>query len=60
MIKDPVCGKKINRGKAFAVVEYERTQYFLCCPICQAQFEQDPKQFAKPEVGVPIKKKSRR
>lgn len=59
MIKDPVCGKRINRGKAHAMVEYEHIQYFLCCPICQAQFEQQPKRFARPEVGIPVKKEAR-
>ena len=38
MIKDPVCGKRINRGKAHAMIEYEHVQYFLCCPLCRAQF----------------------
>lgn len=55
MTKDPVCGKRINRGKAHAVVEYEHVQYFLCCPVCQSQFEQQPKRFAKPEFGVRVK-----
>jgi hypothetical protein len=32
MIRDPVCGKRINRNKAHTVVEYEKEKYFLCCP----------------------------
>ncbi len=59
MIKDPVCGKRIGRGKAHAVVEYEKVQYYLCCPVCQAQFEQQPKRYARPELGVPVKKTDR-
>ena len=59
MIKDPVCGKRINRGKAHAVVEYERVQYFLCCPLCQAKFERQPKRYAQPEFGIRVKKEVR-
>lgn len=35
--KDPVCGKRINRGKAHITIEFEVVNYFLCCPQCQAQ-----------------------
>jgi hypothetical protein len=28
MLTDPVCGKRINRGKAHAVIEYEGVAYF--------------------------------
>ncbi len=43
--RDPVCGKKINRNKAHIVVEYKGKDYFLCCPLCQAAFEQNPEQY---------------
>ncbi len=55
-LKDPVCGKRINRGKAHITIEYEGVDYFLCCPQCQAQFERAPKSFAKPEFGEKVKK----
>lgn len=54
MLKDPVCGKTINRNKAHIVIEYDHVAYFLCCPLCQAAFEQNPKQYAKPEFGKKI------
>ncbi len=60
MLKDPVCGKRINRGKAHIVVEYEGVDYFLCCPRCQAEFERAPKSYAKPELGEQSKKISQR
>ncbi len=60
MHKDPVCGKRINRGKAHAIVEYEGVAYFLCCPMCQTQFEETPKTFARPELGEKIKKVNRK
>jgi YHS domain-containing protein len=58
MHKDPVCGKRINRGKAHAIAEYEGVAYFLCCPLCQTQFEQTPKTYAQPELGEKVKKGS--
>ncbi len=42
---DPVCGRKINRGKAYARLKYEDEIYYLCCPKCQAEFEKDPKNY---------------
>ena len=48
MLRDPVCGTRINRHKAQAAVEYEGTVYYLCCPLCQSEFERDPGHFARP------------
>ena len=39
MLKDPVCGKRINRVKAHVVIEHGGYRFFLCCPLCQAEFE---------------------
>jgi YHS domain-containing protein len=44
-LRDPVCGKKINPNKAFAKVKYGKETYYLCCPLCQSEFEKDPKKF---------------
>ncbi|OGA31057.1 MAG: hypothetical protein A3F77_07965 [Betaproteobacteria bacterium RIFCSPLOWO2_12_FULL_67_28] len=57
MITDPVCGKRINRGKAHAVVEHEGVAYSLCCPLCQAEFERNPRTYAKPALGEKARKK---
>lgn len=59
MLSDPVCGKRIHRGKEHAVVEYEGIAYLLCCPRCQAEFERAPKAYARPEVGEKVKKTAR-
>jgi YHS domain-containing protein len=59
MLKDPVCGKRINRNKAHVVIEHEGVKYFLCCPLCQTQFERAPTAYAKPELGELVKKNSR-
>ncbi|MFQ6112796.1 MAG: YHS domain-containing protein [bacterium] len=40
--RDPVCGKRINRNKAHITIEYKGQNYFLCCPLCQAEFEKRP------------------
>ncbi len=42
---DPVCGRKVNRNKAYARVKYKDEIYYLCCPKCQSEFEQDPKNY---------------
>ncbi len=35
MLKDPVCGKRMNRGKAHIIIKYEGVAYSLCCAKCQ-------------------------
>lgn len=39
---DPVCGRKINRNRAYVRLKYKNETYYLCCPICQSEFEKDP------------------
>jgi YHS domain-containing protein len=51
IFKDPVCGKRIQRGKAHVVIEYEGFNYYLCCPKCQIEFEHNLKRYARPELG---------
>jgi len=58
MITDPVCGKRINRGKAHAVIEHEGVAYSLCCPLCQAEFARAPGRIARPELGDKVRKKT--
>lgn len=47
IFKDPVCGKKINRNKAYVVLEYKDHVVFICCPKCQAEFEKEPERYIK-------------
>lgn len=42
MPRDPVCGRRMSRNKAYAVVRHEGREYLVCCPKCQADFEADP------------------
>ena len=46
---DPVCGRKVNRNKAYARLEYKDETYYLCCPKCQAEFEKDPEKCLRQE-----------
>ncbi len=44
-LRDPVCGKKINKNKAYAKITHNKKEYYLCCPMCQAAFENEPEKF---------------
>ena len=59
MLVDPVCEKRMNRGRAHVVVEYEGVAYSLCCPLCQAEFERSPETYIRPEWVRPVKKKEK-
>lgn len=56
MLKDPVCGKRLNHNKAHILIEYNGVQYALCCPKCQSEYEHSPQTYAKPELGEKVKK----
>jgi len=60
MYKDPVCGKRMHRGKAHVIIEYAGVDYYLCCPQCQAVFEREPKTYARPGFGRKAKQTDRR
>lgn len=45
--RDPVCGKRMNRNKAWAIVRHDKSEYLLCCPKCQSEFEADPERWLK-------------
>ncbi len=60
MLTDPVCGKHMNHNSAHIIIGYEGTDYFLCCPKCQAEFERTPKDYARPELGIKTKKRKKR
>jgi YHS domain-containing protein len=60
MLKDPVCGQRIRRDRAYAHIAYEHVTYYLCCPRCQAEFEAAPEQYARPELGEKARAASNR
>ncbi|MBM4467269.1 MAG: YHS domain-containing protein [Chloroflexi bacterium] len=49
--KDPVCGKRIKRQRAHIAINYKGATYYLCCPLCQAEFEQHPDKYALRDRG---------
>ena len=59
MLKDPVCGRRMNRSKTYITIEYEGVSYSLCCPLCQSEFERAPKSYADPAVGEQVKRAAR-
>lgn len=44
---DPVCKRRMNPNKAYVKIHYEGEIYYLCCPLCQAEFEKDPKKYVE-------------
>ena len=47
ILKDPVCGKKMDPNKSYAKIKYGKEIYYLCCPLCQSKFEKEPKKYIK-------------
>jgi YHS domain-containing protein len=47
MHRDPVCGRKINPNKAYVKLKYDGEIYYLCCPLCQSEFEKTPKKYVE-------------
>jgi YHS domain-containing protein len=45
MNRDPVCKRKMNRNKAYVMIEYKGEKYYLCCPLCQSEFEKYPEKY---------------
>jgi YHS domain-containing protein len=45
VLRDPVCGKKINKNKAYAKETYGKNEYYLCCSLCQSTFLKEPEKF---------------
>ena len=45
MDRDPVCKRKMNRNKAYVTIEYKGEKYYLCCPLCQSEFEKYPEKY---------------
>lgn len=51
LLQDPVCGKRFSREQAEAAIEYGGNLFYVCCPLCRAEFERDPTHYARPKVG---------
>lgn len=51
MLRDPVCGQRVQRGRAHVRVQHEGYTFYLCCPRCQAEFEANPSLYARTAWG---------
>jgi len=58
--RDPVCGEKINRQRAKKLIKHKGYGYYLCCPLCQREFEQNPDKYAKPEYAYKLSAEKRK
>lgn len=47
MHRDPVCKRKINPNKAYISITHNDVDYYLCCPLCQREFERDPGKYIR-------------
>ncbi|HGY56143.1 MAG TPA: YHS domain-containing protein [Caldithrix abyssi] len=45
LVKDPVCGRRMSKNKAFITIQHRGEQYYLCCPKCQSEFEKAPEKY---------------
>lgn len=45
MVKDPVCGMKIEEGKASGKVILAEKVYFFCSKNCKEKFEREPQKY---------------
>jgi YHS domain-containing protein len=46
MVKDPVCGMKVDEKKA-AKTEFKGKAYYFCCLSCQETFDKDPEKYLR-------------
>ena len=44
-VTDPVCGMKIDKGKAKFSSSFENSTYYFCSENCKGKFEADPKKY---------------
>jgi YHS domain-containing protein len=35
----------MNRNKAYVTIKYKGEAHYLCCPLCQAEFEKNPEKY---------------
>ena len=51
LVQDPICSKRFSREQAEAAIEYEGRLFYVCCPLCQAEFERDPAHYVRLRAG---------
>lgn len=51
MVKDPVCGMRIEEEKASGKVIHQDKPYFFCSKTCKEKFEQNPQKYVGESHG---------
>ncbi|MEM2632015.1 MAG: copper-translocating P-type ATPase [Candidatus Bathyarchaeia archaeon] len=47
LVKDPVCGMKIDPDTAYSKIEYEGRMIYFCSKVCEEDFKKNPKKYVK-------------
>lgn len=47
LVKDPVCGMKIDPDAAYSKIEHEGRMFYFCSKACEEEFKKNPKKYAK-------------
>ncbi|MEM3730612.1 MAG: YHS domain-containing protein [Candidatus Bathyarchaeia archaeon] len=47
MVKDPVCGMKVDEKTAKFKADYKGKTYYFCSQMCKANFEKNPSKYIK-------------
>lgn len=47
MAKDPICGMTVDEKTAKFKSTYEGKTYYFCSNACKAEFDKNPKRYAK-------------
>jgi YHS domain-containing protein len=50
MVKDPVCGMKVDEETAKYKSEYEGKTYYFCNAACKLVFDKNPAKYAEAKV----------
>lgn len=45
MVKDPVCGMKVNPARASWTSTHDGTAYYFCAEDCKEAFDADPSRY---------------
>jgi Cu+-exporting ATPase len=54
LVKDPVCGMKVNPGNAAATAEHNGRKYYFCCRPCAEKFQIDPLRYLEPKSSPEV------
>ncbi len=47
LVKDPVCGMRIDPDTAFSKIEHEGRVIYFCSKMCEEEFKKNPKKYMK-------------